>query len=59
MADGENGAKRLWNGYTREKLSIFLREKSIKKMTDRTLQNDFFNQDWPPELITNRFVSTK
>ena len=30
MEDGENGAKRLWNGYTREKLSIF-REKSMKK----------------------------
>ena len=24
MEDGENGAKRLWNGYTREKSSIFL-----------------------------------
>ena len=31
MEDGENGAKRLWNGYTREKMSIFLREKSMKK----------------------------
>ena len=26
MEDGENGAKRLWNGYTREKWSIFLRK---------------------------------
>ena len=24
MEDGENGAKRLWNGYIQEKSSIFL-----------------------------------
>ena len=32
MEDGENGAKRLWNGYTREKIIDFYQEKSITKM---------------------------
>ena len=31
MEDGENGAKRLWNGYTRENIDS-LKEKSVKKL---------------------------
>ena len=27
MEDGENGAKRLWNGYTRETMLIFPKKK--------------------------------
>ena len=30
MEDGENGAKRLWNSYTREKSSIFLKKNRYK-----------------------------
>ena len=32
MEDGENGAKRLWNGYTRKKNLEFSLEATMKKM---------------------------
>ena len=36
MEDGENGAKRLWNGYIREKSSIF--SKQINDKDEKVLE---------------------
>ena len=61
MEDGENGAKRLWNGYTREKSSIFLEKNRWKneKLLEMGRQKSFSSSDYrvlKQFFETNRLV---